>query len=435
LGSYLSLQTIIIGEIFLVLFAVGGYLVFYTLEKNNQLRETNFSLSRQLKDAKSRAKGLRVQVQELNTQIQQLEKSLAEKSKVDSDLEDKIATIETEKEKLNAKVEQLSQKKSKIQKQNDSLASDIKTLQTQLKSASEAPAKNIEPAESYKDLYYELKNSIAFNMSGGEQVIDMLRDRLVENGNINESKQMDQLKEKYNSIGSMVGLVTDVELFDSNEQEEQTKMELQQIVDAEMLVDDMELSLRDLDGFENKNTADLTLSQKEMDLLIEEINHLTEIKNSLSNDLNKTSIQLKAFIAKAQMFQAQKEQISLQKATNAQMHQNLTKLGSDYRLLSRRFKTLESRNDILNTQLTRDSKDEEFVKNLEDMREKLEKKEESMDRLLLEKDMLEQQFMLMSEESEIELKSSKTLQRLQSEHELLEEQFLGLLKEFESKDS
>ncbi len=435
MGSYLSLQTIIIGEIFLVLFAVGGYLVFYTLEKNNQLRETNFSLSRQLKDAKSRAKGLRVQVQELNTQIQQLEKSLAEKSKVDSDLEDKIATIETEKEKLNAKVEQLSQKKSKIQKQNDSLASDIKTLQTQLKSASEAPAKNIEPAESYKDLYYELKNSIAFNMSGGEQVIDMLRDRLVENGNINESKQMDQLKEKYNSIGSMVGLVTDVELFDSNEQEEQTKMELQQIVDAEMLVDDMELSLRDLDGFENKNTADLTLSQKEMDLLIEEINHLTEIKNSLSNDLNKTSIQLKAFIAKAQMFQAQKEQISLQKATNAQMHQNLTKLGSDYRLLSRRFKTLESRNDILNTQLTRDSKDEEFVKNLEDMREKLEKKEESMDRLLLEKDMLEQQFMLMSEESEIELKSSKTLQRLQSEHELLEEQFLGLLKEFESKDS
>jgi len=140
-----------------------------------------------------------------------------------------------------------------------------------------------------------------------------------------------------------------------------------------------------------------------------------------------------AFIKKARMFQAQKEQIKMHKATQNQMHRNFVNLSSDYKKISRKFKTLESKNEILNVQLANSSDDPEVLSKLEKLREQLEEKEKVMDRLVVEKEMVEQQFLSMSEEAQDENDSSQALDRLKSEHQLLEQQFLDVLSELDTE--
>lgn len=428
----MSLQTIIIGEVFLLLFAVGGYLIFSLLSFNSDLNESNSDLSKKLKNAKSRAKGLRVKIQELTSKIVQLEKKLNQDSNDAHTLQDEIQSEENG--ALKQQIDKFTKENSKIRKNNESLAKDLKNAEAALKNQTKKSEKIESSKENYKELYYDLKSTIAYNMTGGEQAIDLLRDRLAENGNVAESEQIDLLKERYNSIGTMVGIVEDVEIFGSDEALKQEEAELKVIEQAEELVNGVQQSLADAQGFTKIDRSDLVFSQEEMDLLIKDLDKAVQIKERLAGDLEKTSSQLKAFITKAQMFQAQKEQIKMHKATEAQLHRNLTNMGGDYRQLSRRFKTLESRNEVLNAQLKRTANDDELIGKLGSLRSDLENKEESMDRLILEKEMLEQQFMLMSEESDIELESSKTLERLEAEHQLLEQQFLELLKEIEKTE-
>ncbi len=435
LDSSLSTQTIIIGEIFLALFAIGGYLVFYLLSLNSELDEKNTSISRKLRNAKSRAKGFRVQIQELNGKIAQLESQVQVGQQGDNELKTNLKAIEKENQSLEKKITKLIVEKNKAKDQLKSSKIEIKALESKLKAKKRESDKTENSKDNYKELYYDLKNSIAYNMSGGEQAIDLLRDRLAENGNREESEQVDLLKERYNSIGTMVGLVEDVELFHSSNTDNQEDLELKAIENAEGLVEGIRHRLEQAENFEHRDTADLVFSQQEMDLLVKELQQVIQLKEDLTSDLDKTSSQLRAFVSKARMFQAQKEQISMHKATEAQMHRNLTTLGNDYRQLSRRFKTLEARNEILNTQIKRSTDDDDLIEKLSDLRSRLEGKEEKMDRLQLEKEMLEQQFMLMSAESDIELESSKTLERLEAEHQLLEQQFLELLKDFEKAET
>jgi len=434
LGSFLSLQTIIIGEVFLLVFAVGGYLVYSLLSLNNDLNENNSDLTRKLKNAKSRAKGLRIKIQELHSKISGLEKQMSQEAVEDKELTEKLLSIEKQNQMLQQQTEALNQENKKAKQDNQSLSKDLKRIETELKNKSKEPVKTQSSKENYKELYYDLKNSIAYNMTGGEQAIDLLRDRLVENGNVAESEQVDLLKERYNSIGTMVGMVEDVEIFGSNEENDQEDAELKVIEQAEALVDGVQQSLKNAESLTQIDRSNSLFTQEEMDLLIEDLQKVNHIKDGLVSDLEKTSSQLRAFIAKARMFQAQKEQIKIHKSTEAQLHRNLTNLGSEYRQLSRRFKTLEARNEILNSQIKRSTKDEELIDKLGALRSELETKEELMDRLILEKEMLEQQFMLMSVEADIELESSKTLERLEAEHQLLEQQFLELLNEIEETE-
>ena len=63
---------------------------------------------------------------------------------------------------------------------------------------------------------------------------------------------------------------------------------------------------------------------------------------------------------------------------------------NNYKKLSRQFRTLESKNEILNTQLKNSTDDIEIIDKLDKLREQLEEKESIMDRMLVEKEMIEQ---------------------------------------------
>ena len=51
-------------------------------------------------------------------------------------------------------------------------------------------------------------------------VLDILRDRLEENGNTEASKQLDELKDRYHSITGIVGVASSVELFEEDKVEQ-----------------------------------------------------------------------------------------------------------------------------------------------------------------------------------------------------------------------
>jgi len=418
---------------------VGGYFFYTLFSINRALSQKVENLKCQLKDTKSRVKGLRIQVQEQNVKLKKLESEIAKKDEENSQhlskCQSQIEQLESEKQSIEGSFDQLKKQKLELEKNGQSLKNELDELTTKLESQAtekEKPSSDIS-SDNYKELYYDLKNAIAYSMSGGEQALNMLRDRLIENGNMTEGEELDEFKQRYNSLGEMVGLVVDVEIFDEDEKE--VEAEVKAIEQAETLIESIDESLKNAKDFSEIDISNLEFTQQEMDRIVKKLDQVTGIKNQLTTDLEKTLSQLRAFIAKAHMFQAQKEQIRMHKGTEKQLHRNLSNLGDDYRQLARRVKTLSARNDILTTQLNNSTQDKDSVTKLNKLRESLESKEEIMDRLIIEKEMLEQQYLAMSEEIEIDLESGKVLQRLESEHQLLEQQFIELLNELESKNA
>lgn len=431
----MSLQVLIILEVFLVLLGVAGYFFYTLFSLNKRLGEKNESLKGKLANAKSRAKGLRVQIQEQNKTIKKLEAEVAKKVEIKQKHIDKLEKLEQLKDAAQQAAENEKNKNKELQKNSHELKEQIEELIAQTNQLEKSQKKNSSKIEDdkYKELYHDLKNTVAYTMSGGEQALDMLRDRLEENGNLAASEELDKFKERYQSVGGMVGLVDDVEIFDEDEIE--SEAEVREIESAENLADSVDESLAKAQRITRLDSSNLEFTQQEMDRIVQKLNEVTNVKESLTTDLDKTASQLRVFISKAHLFQAQKEQIRMHKGTQKQLHRNLSNLGNDYRQLSRRFKTLEARNDILNAQIKNSTQDKESVEKLKQLREQLEQKEETMDRLILEKEMIEQQFVVMSEEADINQESSDALERLEAEHQLLEGQFLELLKELESAEN
>ena len=432
----MSNQVLIVAEIFVVLIGVSAYLFFKLFNINNTLKEENETLTFKLKDAISRNKGLRVQIQELKQQIEDIEKERS------SDRKDDLAAIEalenknkkmkkqkdTAQEAANFAVKQRTEMKEHV----DQVKKELQALKNQqsFQTAQEQGLKNEE--DNYKEMYHDLKNSIAYTMSGGEQALEELKNRLAENGNHSASEDLDSFKERYSSLGEMVGLVVDVELFDEDEKE--TENELRELENAENIIGNVEESLLNAQSYSNFDPSSLQFTKEEMDRVVKELDEVSKVKDRLAGDLEKTSTQLRAFIAKAQMFQAQKEQMRMHKKSELQLHRNISKLSSDHRQLARKYKTLETRNEILTTQIKNSGQDQVQIERLSELRGQREKSEAAMDRLILEKEMLEQQFMLISEDADIEMTSSKALERLKDEHQLLEAQFFSLLEEFDSSE-
>jgi chromosome segregation ATPase len=437
----LSNQVLIVIEIFLVLLGVSAYLFYKLFYLNNSLKQANETLTHKLKDAISRNKGLRVQIKELKQQITDLEKERSSDRENDQaeiakllEKNDKMAKQkDTAQEAANFAIKQRNEMKNHV----DEVKKELQALKNQQSSQSAQDQTEKNEGENYKEMYHDLKNSIAYSMSGGEQVLDELRNRLEENGNVSASEDLDKFKERYSSLGEMVGLVVDVELFDEDEKESET--ELKELAAAEDVIGSVEESLLSAQSYSNFDPSTLQFTKEEMDRIVKQLDEVSKIKDRLAGDLEKTSTQLRAFIAKAQMFQAQKEQMRMHKNSQQQLHRNFSKLSSDHREITRKYKNLENRNEILTAQVKNSDQisgqGSEQVEKLNELRKNLETSEASMERLILENEMLEQQFMMMSKDADFELTSSKALERLTDEHKLLESQFFNLLEEFESGDT
>ncbi|TQV86624.1 hypothetical protein [Aliikangiella coralliicola] len=420
---------IIIGEVFLVLVGIGGFLFYYLNNLNNELRSSNDKLREKLKDEKRRAKGLRVKIQDQNKTIVELEKKIENIDGRSDSSQQALTELESEYQSVQQQLEELENSNQNLQQQLSNLE---KELESSHKKAQQLESElNRSDDENYEELYYDLKNSIAYNMSGGDQVLDVLRDRLRENGNLAESEKLAELKERYNSLGEMVGIVSEVELFvDIDEEEEEN--ELEKIEEAESISSDVNDTLKAAKALEESSGKMLESKEQEVAKLTSELVEALAMNKKLSGDLEITNNQLLAFVAKARTFQAQKEQIKMHKATQNQMHRNFVNLNADYKQLTRKHKTLEARNEMLAAQLRNSSEDNETINKLEVLRSQLEDTEKVMDRLIIEKEMLEQQFLTVSEESLVHSESTKALERLTSEHQLLEQQFLEVLNELDA---
>ncbi len=425
---------VIFGEILLV-FLGGAAFLFYQLNKlNDQLQLKSDSLKDKLKDEKRHSKGLRVKIQDQNKNLAKLQNEIKQQADDSVPQEKKLKKLEKNRVSLESKI-------AALQKENDKLTSDLskskKLVESSNKTINQLKSEQVSQnnnSDDYEELYFDLKNSIAYNMTGGDQVLDTLRERLRENGNVEEGEKLAELKERYNSLGGMVGVVSEVEIFIDND-DHKDESEEEKIEYAEGLVSSAKETLKQAELLGDASQKDLDESQQQVGKLGEELNKTLIMNNKLRNELDKTSTQLNAFINKARMFQAQKEQIKMHKATQNQMHRNFVNLSSDYKKVSRRFKSVESKNEILNVQLANSSDDPEVLVKLDGLREQLEEKEKIMDRLVVEKEMVEQQFLSMSEESQEEHDSSQALDRLQSEHQLLEQQFLDVLSELDTDKS
>ena len=439
---------VIVGEVFLVLIVIAGFLFYYLNNLNNQLFEQNQKLKKSLKDEKRHAKGLRVKIQELTEKANQIQSEFdAYKAENDSSAEDKsslqaeyqalqiqLTELETEKKKLDKQFSKLQKQAQKKQSQIDELEAQLESEKKKAISLQqEAHASNKDDDIDYESMYHDLRNSIAFNMEGGKDYLDVLKERLLENGNTEESDQLEALKERYNSVGEMVGLVSDVEFFNEEDDEAEKQRELEKINLAEGAVDEANRLLMEAQG-QDKTVCDIGSNEQEsLMFLRRDLSESNLMNQRLRSKLDKTTTQLMAFVKKARVFQAQKEQIKMHKATESQMHRNFVNLNAEFKQVSRKYKTLNSRNEILNAQLKSSLDNSEKVARLEEMTQQLEAKEQAMDRMIIEKDMLEQQFLTMSKESDIEAESSEALARLQSEHRLLEQQFMEVLNELDTE--
>lgn len=432
-----STTLIIIGEVFLVLVGIGGYLFFYLNNLNNQLFEKNQQLRDKLKDEKRHAKGLRIQIQDLNEKLQTIDKEFnqyreeheaaaANSADIEQEyqaVQVQLAEIEAENEKLQTKVAtQETQVNARVM-EIDELNQKLEQLESELTTAVD------ESGIDYEQMYHDLRNAIAYNMSGGEDYLETLRDRLAENGNVDDARNLEELKERYNSLGEMVGIVSEVELFDDDGADED-KEALGKIDDAEGSVDYANKLLQEAKDMEGTVCNISSNQDEQIKILRADLVKSNDMNQRLRSELDRMSMQLMAFIAKAKAFQSQKDQIRMHKATHSQMHRDWVKLNTEHKTLQRKFRTLESRNEILSAQMgNRSSHDNEKVEQLADMRQKLEAKEHEMDRMIVERDMLEAQFISMSQESSLEAESSEQLKRLKQEHKLLESQFMEVLTE------
>ena len=422
---------IIIGEVFLALVCGAGFLFYFLNNLNNQLHDNNESLKKKVEDEKRNVKGLRVKIQDQIKKITSLEQQL--KSNVDGvestakeykSLKKKYQSAQVHIKSQEKENKQLSNKISSLQKNKTSLQEKIQQLEAELSSKQESNKENFE------ELYHDLKNSVAYNMSGGSQILGTLKERLIENGNFDEGEKLSELKERYNSLGEMIGAGDNVVLFDQVPEKNDDEY-LEKIQEAEGLVNEANETLKQAELLKEISKEGYDTSQEEVKKLLFELDEVSLVNNKLKDDLNKTSDQLSEFIKKARLFQAQKEQIKMHKATQNQMHNNYVNLSSDFKQLSRKFKTLEARNEILNSQVKNSSENPEVIDKLDELRAQLEEKEKIMDRLVVEKEMVEQQFLSISEDSNLEAESGQALERLQSEHQLLEQQFLEVLTELD----
>lgn len=413
---------IITGEIFLVLLVIGGGVFYYLNSLNTQLVQNNESLKQKLKEEKKHLKALRERIQELTDKLSAQKEqllTLAEKESQLSQLETQCSTLETE----------LSDAQSSYSLLQSQLNDALNTIQEK-ESAEASKVADSGTKTDYEEMYYDLKNSIAYNMEGGGNYLDILKERLRDNGNIEESQNIEQLKERYNSISQVVGIVSDVEMFN---QEEEPPDTLENIRFAEGAVDQANSLLKDIASRKNRDLEKGESEQDSVILLKAELGEVNLIKDKLETELEKSAAQLMAFVAKARLFQAQKDQIKMHKATEAQLHRNFVNLNAEYKLLARKHKTVDARNEVLNIQLKKMLEDDEAVSRIESMREDLEQKEQEIDRLSIEKEMLEQQYIMMSDDFSEEAESSDALERLRSEHELLEGQFMEVLNELKTE--
>jgi len=238
---------VIVGEILFV-FVGGAAFLFYQLNKlNDQLQHKSDSLKDKVKDEKRNAKGLRVKIQEQNKSLAKLQNEIEQQAADNVPQENKYRELEKDYISLKSKFDTL-------QKENDKLKGDLSKNRKLIESSnkkinqlqSEQGAQANKNSDDYEELYFDLKNSIAYNMTGGDQVLDTLRERLRDNGNVEEGEKLAELKERYNSLGGMVGSVSDVEIFvdsDPNKGEsEQKKIEY-----AEELVSSAKETLKQAD--------------------------------------------------------------------------------------------------------------------------------------------------------------------------------------------
>lgn len=431
-----STTLVIIGEVFLVLIGIGGFLFFYLNNLNNQLLDKNQSLRKNLKDEKRHAKGLRVQIQDLTEKLQTIEKEFQAyrdeqdaKAASSQDLEEEYQAIQIQIAELEKQNGSLKTKLASAETAVNARIMEVEELNNKVKKLeSESKVAEVDAGIDYEQMYHDLRNSIAYNMSGGEGFLETLRERLVENGNVEESRRLEELKERYNSLGEMVGLVSEVELFDSPE-DSSDKEDQEKIDYAQGTVDSANELLDEAQGFD-KDVCEIGNNEAEMlKILRGDLGEANLMNKRLRGELDRTSTQLKAFIKKAQAFQVQKEQIKMHKATQSQMHRDFVKINTEYKTLQRKYKTLESRNEILANQMPSSIHDNEKVAQLADVRQQLEAKEQEMDRMIVERDMLEQQFINISKESNLQTDSNEKLKLLTQEHKLLEAQFLEVLGE------
>ncbi|WP_196137387.1 hypothetical protein [Aliikangiella sp. G2MR2-5] len=446
-------SVVILGQVFLVLIVVAGALLYYLNNLNNELQDAIESFREKLKDEKRHSKGLRIKVQEQIRTIESLQRLLDSEKSKDSDLSKQLEEIAAEYEELQAVLAKLEKSESKLSKKLkdseqseellketlDSLKSRLNELEDKLEEQNTSVLDNTLMTDveevNYEELYHELKNAIAFNMTGGEQVLDVLRSRLLENGNYSESEQLGQLKERYNSIGEMVGVVDDVTIFSDEQADSKTNEEAEAEIDqAEASLEQANKTIKQAEAFTTSNLKENESLEEQINLLTGKLSEALKIKDKLKKDLSITSEQLMAFVAKAKVFHAQKEQIRMHKATQNQMHRNYVGLSNEHKELSRKYRNLEARNKLLQVQAESQNVDPELVNKLEGLRSKLEEKESIMDRLKVENEMLEQQFLKISKESTVADETAQALARLTSEHQLLEQQYLEVLNELDKTE-
>jgi len=433
---------VIIGQVFLVLVGIAGALLYYLNNLNNDLQLSIEQLKERLSDEKRHAKGLRIKIQDQAKKLAELEESMAKEEKAESDLKEKYQALESEYQAIQKQIEALEKQLKKEESKGKKSLSKIESLETENTELSEKvdslnkELANLNKKESDKDfeaMYYDLKNAVAFNMNGGDQVLDTLRERLLENGNMLESDQLSELKERYNSIGEMIGVVDDVVIFAEEEDDEETiDKDSQQIDSAEDTIKQVEQTLESIQNLEAEEVEVMETGDETAIELSKKLSEAHLLNKQLKQDLNVTTNQLMAFVQKAKLFTAQKEQIKMHKATQNQMHRNYVSLSNDHKLLQRKLKNTEAENKILAAQT--DNANPEMIKKLEDLRSRLDEKESEMDRLKVENEMLEQQFLSISEESNIHAETESALDRLTSEHQLLEQQFLEVLGELEREE-
>lgn len=429
----MSLSIIITIEIFIALLGLSAYFLYSLLLMNKNLRQQKEALLYRLKDVNSRLNGMRVQIQKQNSEIKRFK--IASKNKpLEKSLTDTaggpLSIEQMKRQKRNADQAAEHEKKKRVDLENmkSALQNQLKQLEKKIENEKKSRESGEKLDKSYKELFYDLKNSIAYNMTGGDHTLDILRKRLIKNGNVEASQELDALKERYNQLGEMVGLVSEVEIYDEADDIDETKAELMEIENAESLVDEMDKSLEKASSGGVIDTSNLEFTKEQMEKIVIELENTTEVKNNLAQNLDKTANQLRAFIAKAHMFQSQKEQIRLHKGTEKRLHQNIANISNDYSQLGHRYKALESKLQLDNQQANND----ESLEKLNQLKDDLEIKEDEMLRLNLEKDMVVQQFMALSKEADTEADSSQSLKLLESEHKLLEQQFFEILKELEA---
>lgn len=427
---------VIVGQIFLVLIAIAGVLLYYLNNLNDELQSTLNHLREKLRDEKRHSKGLHIKIQEQHNQINSLQ------ARIDAD-KDSVASAKTSLRDLEREYEALQQQiqkqekslkftQNKLEQSQQALDQALQTIET-LKSERQ-DAKRSSPENNYEELYHDLKNAIAYNMSGGEEVLDILRERLRENGNFHDSDKLSELKERYNSLGEMVGRLEEVELFGESQLEEDTD-ELAEINAAESLLKEAEALLNESQLFVAPDSAALAELQQDQAEMLRKLEESYQNNRTMKQQLDVVTRQLMAFVAKARLFQAQKEQIRMHKATQNQMHRNFVSLSNEHKTLNRKYKNLQAENKILQAQVLSDEDNPVLVKKLESLRAQLEEKEAVMDRLKIENEMLEQQFLTISKESNFQQESADALARLTSEHQLLEQQFLEVLQELEGQSA